>query len=101
MFAKPGGGSRPNRPFDIVTPYVRAPLPTGIAPASATVVVEPEPEAELCAPSACADTTLTPLHAEIRIPASVTGCAKIACTQSSVLGSGFGGSGKFCTLVAT
>ena len=32
--------------------------------------------------------------------ASVTGCAKIACTQSSVLGSRLG-SGKFCTLVAT
>src|SRR2546425_9021952 len=41
-----GGGATPTRSFDMVTPYASAPAPTGIAPGSAVVRDEPEPDAD-------------------------------------------------------
>src|SRR5213593_3706888 len=97
---KPSGAPRPATRFDIVTPNASAPASTGIAPGSAIVVVEPEPEAEWWAPKAVAVTELTPLHAEINIPPSAIGSEKMACTARiesvAVLASG-----KPRTLVAT
>src|SRR5258705_7523128 len=52
MLVKPAGLSIPSAPFVIDTPYASAPAATGIDPGSATVGVEPEPDADLCAPNA-------------------------------------------------
>jgi hypothetical protein len=60
-FEKPGGGSRPTTPFDSVTPYASAPALIAMAPGSATVVDEPEPDADRCAPKAWAKPAWTPL----------------------------------------
>src|SRR3989442_4271992 len=62
---KPSGAPRPATRFVIVTPNASAPASTEIAPGSAIVVVEPEPDAEWCTPSAVAVTELTPLPAGI------------------------------------
>src|SRR6266550_4232845 len=72
-----------------------------MVPGSAMVVPMPVPEADRCAPSACADTVLTPVHAEISRPPSTTGTARFACTARiwSPTGS-VTPSGKFCTFVA-
>src|SRR5437667_6280637 len=81
------GGTAPTSAFDIVTPSASAPAPMATVPGSATVgVVDPDPDAERCSPNACAVTPLTPLHAESSTPASVAGCAKMAWTQSAVVG---------------
>src|SRR5579859_8186286 len=60
ILVKPGGGSVPTTPSDSVTPYATAPTPTGMVPASATVVVVSLPVAAWWAPSAHARTGFTP-----------------------------------------
>src|SRR6266446_373017 len=52
MVVKPAGLSIASAPSDIDTPYASAPAATGIDPGSATVGVEPEPDADRCAPNA-------------------------------------------------
>src|SRR6266566_319100 len=58
---KAGGSAKLTTAFAIVTPYASAPAPTGIEPGSATVVDEPLPHADWCAPKACADVRSTPV----------------------------------------
>src|SRR5882724_7563775 len=96
----PAGGSIPTTALDMLTAYAKAPLPTAIAPGSAVVVDEALPDAELCAPTGCADTASTPRHDESITPPSGVACDNCACTPSTMVGSGLG-SGKFCALVAT
>ena len=99
---KPAGWSRSTRLFDSVTAYASEPAFTGIEPGSATVVVEPEPDADWCPPNACAYTAFAPLHAESMIPPSVTEVERFARTAriESPPGAEYA-SGKFCTFVAT
>src|SRR6266540_1020503 len=61
---------------------VAAPALTGITPGAATVIDEPEPSAERCAPTACADTAFTPVYADNMTPPSVTASARCASTSS-------------------
>ena len=69
-----------------------------IAPGSATVVVLPEPDAELCAPIAWLATVWIPLHPETSPPPSFTAADRYARTARP----GFVAvSGKFWTFVAT
>ncbi len=102
MSVQPVGPVKPTSPFVIVTPNASAPALTGIAPGSAIVVDEPEPDAERCSPSACAVTVPTPVHAEIATPPSTTGRARFARTARILPPDGsYNASGKFCTFVAT
>ena len=97
-----GGASAPTIPFDMVTPRASAPALTAIAPGSASVAVDPEPDAELCAPNACVLTPSTPLHAEISNPPSITDCDRSARTARMLSWAGLlYPSGKPCTFVAT
>ena len=100
MSVKPAGGAKPTRPFVIETACASAPAPTAIAPGSATVLDEPAPTAERCAPSAWAVTAPTPLYAVSCTPPSRTGTEVSACTASTWPGPVMG-SGKPCTFVAT
>ena len=54
------------------------------------MVVEPVPEPERCAPTAFADTPVTPEYAEAMTPPSETDVDSVARTISRVPWSGFG-----------
>src|SRR5688572_9558814 len=64
----PAGASSPPAAFDRVVAYTCAPELTAIAPALALVVLDPVPDADSCAPSACTVTDATPVYAEIARP---------------------------------
>src|SRR2546422_7199607 len=102
IHVRPAGGWRSTTPLERVTAYAPEPAFTGIEPGSATVVVEPEPDADRCPPNAWEYTGSAPLHAEIRIPPSVTEVERFARTAriESPPGAEYA-SGKFCTFVAT
>ena len=68
-------------------------------PASATVGVEPAPDPTLDAPTASAESGLTPVHAEISTPPE-TDVEKFASTANR-WASPEPGEGKFCTFAAT
>src|SRR5437667_5513950 len=97
----PVGQSRPASPFDMVTAYANAPSPIAMGPGPTVVVsAGAEPDAERCAPTACAATAFTPVQAEMLMPPSVTGARRYARTASVWPGVELV-SGKFCAFVAT
>src|SRR6266850_2850851 len=98
---KSAGEVIPTTRFAIVAPYASAPALTSMAPGSAIVAVEPEPDATACAPKARSNTASTPVYEEIRIPPSAISAEKVASTTRVFSPLGNVPSGKFCTFVAT